>query len=53
MTVPTSYPAHDTAAVLRALLDEGYQVSFTQGAGVLDCVAEVTGPLGSSATGRA
>ena len=52
MTVLISYPAHDTGAMLRALLDVGYQVAFTQGAGVLDCVAELTGPLGSSATGQ-
>jgi len=51
MTVPISQPAHDTGAMLRVLLDEGYRVTFTVDPVSADCRADLTGPLGSQATG--
>ncbi len=51
MTVPTSQPTHDTSAMLRMLLDEGYCVTFAQHPADSGYLAELTGPLGSQATG--
>jgi hypothetical protein len=57
MTASNQTPAHDTAAMLALLVDEGYRVTFTQhpssrgyvlGHGYL---VDLTGPLGSQATG--
>jgi hypothetical protein len=59
MTVPMNEPAHDLAA-LRELLDEGYSITLTKA--TLNCCeahraqgsgyrADLTGPLGSQATG--
>lgn len=51
MTVPISHPPHDTGAMLRALLDEGYRVTFTQDPASSDYLADLTGPLGTQAAG--
>jgi hypothetical protein len=57
MTASNQMPAHDTAAMLALLVNEGYRVTFTQhpssrgyilGHGYL---VDLTGPLGSQATG--
>jgi hypothetical protein len=51
MTVPIRQPSHDVGAMLRALLDEGYRVTFTVDPVSAGCRADLTGPLGSQATG--